>query len=170
MTTESVLTRIPENTSFLQTTKFTFIFPQLPFARYFCQAVTFPGVSTSEVLVPTPFVDTYRHGDKLIYEPITITALMDEDLRTWEETYKWIVSLTKPTQFPEYRNNMKDQAYFDAILTVNTNANLPNLRIKFKNCHPTSLGMIQFSSSDTADITPIADITFRYDYFEFERL
>lgn len=172
MTTESLLTKVPENTSILQPTKYTFIFPNLPFARYFCQTISLPGISTSAVAVPTPFVTTYRHGDTLVFEDFQINAIIDEDLRVWEETYKWLVGLTKPTQFPEYLRAKDKNAdlYYDAILTINTNANLPNMRIKFKNCHPVALGSVQFNTADSATTIPTADITFRYDYFEFERI
>ena len=169
MTATSVLTQIPDNTSFLQTTKFTFVIPNLPFAKYFCQTVTMPGVSTTEALVPTPLSDTFRTGDKLNYDPLTITFLIDEDLRVWEESYQWLVSLTKPVQFGQYRQKFPEK-YYDAILTINTNANNPNLRFKFRNCHPVTLGSIQFATTDNADVTPVADLTFRYDYFEIERL
>lgn len=163
------LIQIPENTSFLQTTKFSFVIPNLPFAKYFCQTVTLPSISTSEVLVSTPLSDTYRHGDKLVFDPLTITFLVDEDLRVWEETYIWLCTLTKPRQFKEFAPRFREK-YYDGILTINNNANIPNLRIKYHNCHPTSLGTIQFATTDNADITPVCDLTFRYDNFEIERL
>jgi hypothetical protein len=172
MTNKSLLTQIPENTSILQTTKFTFVFPNLPFARYFCQSVSIPGVSTTEVTVNSPFANTYRHGDKLRYDIFSINAIVDEDLRVWEETYSWLKALTKPTNFGEYGKTIDPSKllYYDAILTINTNANNPNIRVKFFNCHPTSLGSIRFSVSENAETIPTADINFRYDYFEFERL
>ena len=172
MTAESTVSKTPENTSILQSTKFTFLIPELPFARYFCQTVSLPGVSTSEVIVSSPFSNTYRHGDKLNYDVFSINAIVDEDLRVWEETYKWLVALTKPTKFGEYgKTSFGDgRLYFDGILTINTNANNPNLRIKFKNCHPTSLGAINFNTSENAETIPTADINFRYDQFEIVRL
>lgn len=168
----SALTQIPENTSFLQPTKFTFTFPQLPFLRYFCQTATIPGVSTSEIPVPTPFVTTYRHGEKLTYDSFTINALVDEDLRVWQETYDWLVALTKPKQFDQYNRfkTSEGSLYHDSFLTLNTNANLPNMRFKFKDCHPVSIGSLAFSSADNADTTMMLDITFRYDYYEIDRM
>lgn len=162
---------VPDNSNFLQTTKYTFVIPNLSFARYFCQAVTMPGVSTGEVTIATPFVDTYRHGDKLVYEPLSLTFLVDEDLKTWEESYNWLVSLTFPQRFGQYRNIKaeKTEAYYDGVLTINTNANIPNMRIKFAGCYPTALTGIDFSSADSADVTPTATITFRYNYYTIER-
>jgi hypothetical protein len=172
MTNKSFATINPENTNFLQTTKYSFVIPNLPFARYFCQAVSLPGVSSSDITVPTPFSNTYRHPTKITYEEFTITFLIDEDLKTWEETYKWIVSLTRPESYKQYiKNADKDaSAYQDGILTINTNANIPNIRIKFKNVFPISIGGIEFGTSGSADETPTAVVTFRYDLFEIIRL
>lgn len=174
MSTESFASNTPTNTSLLQSTKFTFIIPDKPFLKYFCQTISIPAISTSEVAVPTPFSTTYRHGDKLIFEPFTITALVDEDLRIWEETYKWLEGLTRPSSYDQYlHKNFKDKEpplYYDAYLTLNTNANRPNIRLKFFNCHPTSLGMINFDTKVNADTIPTCDITFRYDTYEIDRL
>jgi len=174
MTTEPYTVNTPQNTSILQSTKFTFVIPDMPFLKYFCQTVNLPSVSTTEVIVPTPFSNTYRHGDKLVFDAFTITAIMDEDLRVWEETYKWLKSLTRPQSYNEYaRKTIRDvqtPLYFDGYLTVNTNANNPNIRIKFHNCHPTSIGLVSFDTKVDADVIPTADFTFRYDLFEIERL
>lgn len=171
--TTAFISNTPDNTSILQSTKFTFIIPEMPFLKYFCQTVSLPSISTSEVVVPTPFSNTYRHGDKLNFEPFTITAIMDEDLRVWEETYKWLKGLTRPSSYDEYLRKEKQDPvplYFDGYLTINTNANKPNLRLKFHNCHPTSIGMVNFDTKVDADVIPTADFTFRYDLYEIERI
>ena len=172
MSNESLLTLIPENTSMLQSTKFTFQFPNLPFLRYFCQTVEIPSVFTSAVEVVTPFISTYRHGVQMKFEELTVNAIIDEELKVWEETYNWIRALTKPTDFAEYVKNItkNGKVYHDAILTINTNANIPNVRILFKDCHPIALGSVRFNTAENADTILTADITFRYDYFELERL
>jgi len=170
--TTSPLIQIPTNTSLLQESRFIFQIPTLPFLRYFVQETTIPDVSTAAVEVATPFVSTYRHGGTLRYAPLTVSILIDEDLRSWEETYDWMVALTKPTNFAEYGRFKKSDAslYHDAILTINTNSNLPNLRVVFSDCHPISLSGLEFTSKQNATITPTAQITFRYDYYKITRL
>jgi hypothetical protein len=173
MTIESFASNTPQNTSILQLTKFTFIIPDMPFLKYFCQTVAMPGVSTTEVTVPTPFSNTYHAGDKMSFEALTLTAILDEDMRVWEESYKWLKSLTRPTSYSEYRRKSafdRTPLYYDGYLTVNTNANNPNLKIKFHYCHPVSIGGITFDTKTDADNIPSFDITFRYDFFEFERV
>ena len=172
MTTNSFATTIPTNSSFLQSTKYTFIIPNLPFARYFCQSINLPGVASNEIEVPTPFSNTYRHPTKMSFEPFSISFLIDEDIKVWEETYKWIVSLTRPESYNQYiKNKDKDASpYQDGVLTINTNANIPNIRVKFKNVFPVSLSGIQFGTMNSADTTSTADLTFRYDLFEIQRI
>ena len=102
MALESFASNTPQNSSILQLTRFTFIIPDKPFLKYFCQTVSLPSVTTGEVTVPTPFSNTYRHGDKLTYEPLTITAMVDEDMKVWQETYNWLSSLTRPQSFEKY--------------------------------------------------------------------
>lgn len=172
MSNQSVLTKIPENTSFLQATKFTFSFPTMPFLRYFAQTAEIPGISTSPVQVPSPFANMFRHGDTLVYDQFNITSIVDEDLRTWEETHDWLVALTKPQDYAQYIRFYNEQKtpYHDAVLTINTNSNIQNIRILFKNCHPYSLSGIQFDTKNNADNTIVMDVTFRYDYYEIQRL
>lgn len=172
MANNSALNTLPDNTNILQSTKYTLVFPTLPFLRYFSQTATIPSVSTSGIPVPTPFTDVYRHGTQMKFEDFTINAIVDEDLRVWEETYNWLKALTRPKDFTQYIRYLDQTAsvYHDAMLTVNTNANNPNMRFKFFNCHPTSIGAIAFNTADTADTIPTVDITFRYDYYEIERI
>lgn len=171
MSNHSVINTLPDNTNILQSTKYTLLFPTLPFLRYFSQTATIPSVSTSGIPVPTPFTDTFRHGTTMSFEDFTINAIVDEDLRVWEETFNWLKALTRPKDFTQYirYNDSIASVYHDAVLTVNTNSNNPNMRFKFFNCHPTSMGAIAFNTADTADTIPTIDITFRYDYYELER-
>lgn len=172
MSNQSLLTKIPENTSFLQSTKFTFSFPTLPFMRYFAQTAEIPSVSTSPVQVSSPFADMFRHGDTLVYDTFSISSLVDEDLRIWEESYNWLEAITKPQDYSQYVRFYNDQGtpYHDAILTLNTNANIQNIRVLFKNCHPIALSGLAFDTKNNADNIITTTITFRYDYYEIKRL
>jgi hypothetical protein len=60
--------------------------------------------------------------------------------------------------------------YTDASMTVFTNKNNPNFRIQYKDVFPTTLGGIQFSALDSAENIITADVTFRYSYYNLERI
>jgi hypothetical protein len=103
---------------------------------------------------------------------MNITIIVDEDMRVWEETYNWLQALTFPKEFRQYfrNSNGRQTAYHDGILTINTNANNPNMRFQFYNCHPSSLGGINFSVQSTAQEVITCDVTIRYDRFEIVRI
>lgn len=177
MPKESLLTKIPNNISILQTTQYTLTFPKMPFLRFFVTGVNLPAVSTNAVQVSSSIGIMKRHGDTLVYDPMNVTVLADEELNSWQETYQWLLGLTSPTSFAEYLKNVHNvntpfantDLYQDAILTLTTNANNPHIRIHFRDCHPTYLGMIQFNNTDDGTVIPTFDITFEYDYFSIER-
>lgn len=168
----TVSVRQPENTSLFQSRKFTFVFPTLPFLNYFVQNTEVPGLATSAPPVPTTFATTYRHGDNLIYDPLVVTVIVDEDLRVWEETYNWILALTKPQEFRQYwrNSNGRQVPYHDSVLTLNNNANNPTMRYRFRDCHPTNISPLELSTMDNANVIKTIDITFRYDTYDFERV
>jgi len=173
MPNNSLLGRIPDNKSFVQPNKFIFVFPEMPFLKYFIQSVNLPDVGTTAPMVPTAFgANTYRHGDKLVYSALRATVLIDEDMRTWEETFDWLVALTTPEKYEQYARfySVNRTLYHDALLTITTNANQPNIRFKFYDCHPVSITGINFSDSDNADSIITCDIEFRYDHFVIERV
>lgn len=179
----AVLSRVPKNTSLLQTTKYQVIFDRLPGVTYFCQAANIPGLSLTEVQRPTPFVDLFHPGEKLVYDTFNVTFLINEDMSAWTDLHDWIRGMTFPTDFAEYLNlerlattpynrskmNLQPQ-YSDATLTVYSNQNNPTFRIKFVNLFPTSISSILFSGQDTAENIATADASFRFYYYNYERI
>ena len=108
MAIESFASNTPQNSSILQLTRFTFIIPDKPYLKYFCQTVSIPSVSINPVTVPTPLTNTYRHGDKMEFDALTITAIVDEDMRIWQETYDWMKGLANPVTTDQYlRKNLQ---------------------------------------------------------------
>jgi len=180
----TVTTRNPSNTDLLQSTKFRVTFDRLPGVTYFCQSANLPGISLSEFPVATPFVDLFYPGEKAIYDTLNITFLVDEDLYAWTQLHDWIRNITFPTNFDEYLKLARDtkagnirtlsstipKPYSDAILTIYTNKNNPNFRVKLIDLFPTSVGSIVFSASDTAENIIVADATFRFSYYNYERI
>ena len=162
-------THQPANKNFLQTDKWVFTMTKMPNLVYFVQSATIPAVSIGEAMVPTPYSETYKAGDKMVFEPLSLTFLVDEDLRTWEEIFNWMKGLTFPNNAQEYRTQQKSGLYSDATLELVTNNYTRNFRIKFIRCFPTFLSDISLTYTENADITPTCSVTFRYDTFSIER-
>jgi hypothetical protein len=177
----SALDRNPTNPNVLQPNKFILNFARAPSMQYFCQSVGIPGIALSEVPQNTPFVDVYVPGEKAIYDMLSVTFLIDEELKAWTEMHDWIRAMTFPTNFDEYKNlgrlnriasatqSPKPQ-YSDASITVLSSSNTPYFKFKFYDCFPTSVSQFILSATDSPDTTMSADATFRFSYFDIEKL
>ena len=156
----------PENTNFLQPTKFVLTFAELPDTVYFCQQANIPGVKLGEALQSTPNLDLFHSGTKLQYSTFDITFLVNEDLAAWTTIYNWMKDLSSS----ELSYNERRATRKQATLTVMSNLNNPKMRVKYVNVWPTSITDLQFDTTLSADSHMTASATFRYDYFEIENI
>jgi hypothetical protein len=175
----TAITRNPINPNMLHPNKFILSFGRLPNMQYFCQGVSVPGISLSEVPQNTPFVDVYVPGEKAIYDLFNVTFYVDEELTAWKEIHDWIRAMTFPTDFEEYQRlprlsksiaNEKRPQYSDATLTLLSSSNNPLYRFHLKDCFPTTLSTFVMSAIDTPETVITADATFRFAYFDIEKL
>jgi len=177
----AAINRNPQNTNPLVPNKFQVNFTRLPNTTYFCQSASLPGLSMGEAIRNTPFVDLYSPGDKLIYDLLTFTFVVDEDLNSWTEIHDWIRGLTFPTSFKEYAdlakltrkvtiNDPKNPQYSDATITIFSSSYTPLYRFKFYDCFPTSLSTFVMSAADSPDTILTADTTFRFAYYDIDKV
>ena len=177
----TVLTRNPSNPNMLQPNKFTLNLSRTPNLQYFCQTVTLPGISTSEIPVQNPFVELYAPGEKAIYDTLNVTFLVDAEMTAWLEIHDWLRALTFPTEYEEYRNlsqlnryttaaNSKTPQYTDGAITILSSANKPYFKINFVDLFPISLGGFVMSATDTPETIITSDATFRFTLFNVEKM
>lgn len=170
----------PTNPNLLHPNKFILNFTRLPNIQYFCQTIVIPGITVSEMQQTTPFVDVYRPGDKAQYDIFTITFLVDEEMKAWKEVHDWIRGMTFPTDFSEYGNlknlggplfsEVKQPQYSDAFLTLLSNANNPLFRFKFISMFPVSISSFTIDTKESPDTILTAEASFRYAYYDLEKL
>ncbi|RPH05661.1 MAG: hypothetical protein CBC06_004380 [bacterium TMED46] len=165
---------------------------RIPLVTFFLTSCQIPGVNLGQAMVPTPLLDQQMPGDKLTFEPLNITFMVDEELTNYKELWNWIVGIGFPQQHPQYTEVLgtsnrptsysrsedagsrisktpTDAAlYSDATLIVYNSKNLPKLQIKFKDLYPTSLSALEYSNADT-DVDYLSGIvTLNYLYYNFE--
>ena len=174
MSTTGAYNNQPDNQNFLSPVGFRFAIRKMPNVNWFLQSATIPGITLGEALQPTPFIDAAQPGEKLTFEPLTITFKVDEDLANWTEIYDWMVGLGSPTTIKEYKENVRKKGteaiVSDATLTILNSVMNPNFEIMFRDMFPTSLSELPFDStmSDIDYLT--ATVTFRYLNYEFRRI
>lgn len=168
----------PKNTNLLVPNRFLLSFIRLPNMQFFCQTVNIPGLSLSPAQRSTPFVDIPIPGDKLIYDALSVTFLVDEDLASWREIHDWMRGMTFPTKFEEYQDLSKlsqfagkpTPQYSDATLVILDSNQRGNYRLTFKDTFPTMLAPFSLSTTLGPDSILTADATFSFAYFNVEKI
>ena len=177
----TALTRNPTNPNFLQSNKFQLNFSRLPNIQYFCQSLSVPGISLSEAVITNPFVELYSPGEKAIYDLLNVTFLIDEEMKGWIEVHDWIRAMTFPTEYEEYQrlprlnkaagaNQNKFPQFSDATVTILSSSNKPYYAFKFHDVFPTTLSTFVMNAQDGPDNILTADATFRYSYYDIQKL
>ena len=173
-------------------TQWRLAFNRLPKTTWFCTAANIPGISLGEAQYPTPMTDINLTGDKLTFETLNITFIVDEELQNYRELWDWMVGIGAPKSHDQWTAvlsegdgavrqfgaNDKDprtkltyeesNLYSDATLIVYNSKNMAKVNVQFKNMFPTSLSSLEYSQELTDVEYFHATATFRYLYYEFE--
>ena len=192
-TAQSPITRQPDKLDYASPTQFQFGIHQLPKVEFFTVSATIPSISLGVVNVETPFKDIPVIGDKMVYDNLTITFIVDEYLENYISLHDWMRGLGFPTERKEFRtfrdvtsntpaggkapsvdllgSATPDKAtYSDAFLMVLSNKNNPIIEIDFKNLFPISLGALEFTQNATDVEYMTVDAEFAYEIYDVKTL
>ena len=168
----------PTNLNQLNVVSFDVSFSRLPAVQYFCQRISLPTVVLGETNEPTPFLNIPVEGDTLTFEAMSLSFIVDEDLQNYREMYNWMTALGFPRDYGQFAAlkeakgaGQTDSKYSDLTIILNTNKAIPNYRIKFTDCFPTSLSSIQFDATPTGMDPIVVDATFNFrGMFDIEKV
>jgi hypothetical protein len=170
----SALSRTPQNTNYLQPTKFLLTFTKIPDTQYFCQSINLPGLNIGKSDFETPFRRIPVAGTKIDYNPLNINFNVNGDLSAWFNLHQWMRSMGSPVGFEDRVNTTNQisertslQAYSDGTLTVLSNLNNPIARIQFYNIFPTSLSDLEFDTTKSADDVMVGSASFDFEYYDY---
>ncbi|MCX8008201.1 MAG: phage tail protein [Patescibacteria group bacterium] len=143
-------------------------FPNLEFSVF---QVVLPGMTFGETVQPTAIYDIKLPGDKLLYDPLVVSFLVQEDFENYFEIVRWMYGLAKPITTEQRRElEQKKHRYSDAILTMLTNKRNPYFRFKFINCFPISISSLTLDAT-MVDAGPLtADVTLQFMNMESEKI
>ena len=196
MTDVNVQTRQPSIMDYASPVQFRFKCSKLPKVEFFCQSANIPGIGLGVADMETPLKSIPFPGDKVTYQDLAISFLVDENLSNYKEIHDWIIGLGFPqnhTQFSDLRATSSDRfpgtsssnaitgqatadplpesgMYSDATLTVLNSKNIAVTEIRFHNIFPTSLGALSYNvqASDVDYLSTSVD--FSYMYYEIVQL
>ena len=127
-------------------------------------------LSLGEFIRVTPFMDYPMPGDKITYDDLSVSFLVDEDMTNYIELLDWMKKLGS-TENPseQYKTLVNDTSSnvlrgitSDCTLTILTNNMNANKSVVFQDCFPTTISEISFESI-ADDVSPItASATFKF--------
>jgi hypothetical protein len=195
MTTTNSYNRQPTKLDYADPTKFKFNILKLPKVEYFCTAVNLPGVSLADnYSQPTPFRDIPLPGEKLSYDRLSMSFLVDENLENYREIHGWLRGLGFPggysefktlldageDRFPTSKSSVLGDAgrtkyaapnqggiFSDATLSILTSKNNAVVDVRFSDVFPISLSGLQYTQQATDTDYLTATVTFDYKIYDF---
>ena len=91
---------------------FRMVFSRAPNVQYFLQGFSIPSVSVNETIIPRGKQNVYAPGDTIVYEPLTVTMMVSEDMDNFKEIYDWL--------YREIDSNTMQEKYDDVTIYILT--------------------------------------------------
>ena len=193
VTATSPIARQPDQLDYASPTQFRFGIHQLPKVEFFTVSANLPGISAGVVTHATPFKDIPTMGEKLEYENLSISFIVDEYLENYISLHNWMVGIGFPEnreQFRTFRDVTSNTPasgktpptdlvgkaipdiamYSDAFLQILSNKNNPILEVSFQNAFPISLSALDFTQTATDVEYLVATAEFAYQIYEIKTL
>ncbi len=195
MTTTNANNRQPTKFDYAEPTKFRFSIIKLPKVEFFTTQANIPGITLGQANQPTPLKDMPIPGDKLEYDNLSLSFLVDENLENYREIHGWLTGLGFPKDYSQFRNlqnagsdryptssdvglskelgqvkkAVQDDGglYSDATLFVLSSKNNAALEVRFRDIYPISLSGLDYNQQDTDIQYLTASVTFAYKIYEF---
>ena len=194
MTITNSYTRQPTQLDYASPTQFKFNIVKLPKVEYFVTSVNVPGITMGTTTQATMLRDLPGPGDKLSYESLTLSFLVDEHLENYREIHGWLTGLGFPRdhsefktlqdagtdRFPTSSGNVSTEAgkvnnstpdegstFSDATLMILSSKNNAIVEVRFRDIFPVSLGGLNYEqqAGDVEYLT--TTVTFNYKLYEF---
>ena len=196
MTEFNVQTRQPAKLDYASPIQFRFKCTKLPEVEFTCQTANIPGISLGSATQPTPLVDVPIPGDKISYQSLDISFLVDDNLNNYKEIHDWLIGIGFPQNYTQFQNLQAEGSdrfpgstrstaptgksvpqplseggtYSDATLTILNSKNIAKTEIRFQNIYPTSLGSLSYDVK-LADVDYLqALVSFNYMYYEIVQI
>tara|TARA_R110002050_G_scaffold100022_1_gene207299 strand:- start:49 stop:573 length:525 start_codon:yes stop_codon:yes gene_type:complete len=169
---------------------------KLPTVEFFVQSANIPGITLGDTTLPTPLKDISMPGDKLTYQTLEVSFLVDENLNNYKEIHDWMTGIGFPQDHKQFADVLATGSdrfsgstastaavgsgkpaplseggiYSDATLIVLNNKNIAKTEIRFQNVYPTSLGSLSYDiKASDVDYLQVS-ASFNYMYYDIVQI
>jgi len=82
--------------------KFSFKVEKLPHVNFFVQDVNLPGLNIDPKLLGNPFTTIPVPGEKIRFNALDVTFVVDENYQNWYEIFRWMEGIGFPETRKQY--------------------------------------------------------------------
>ena len=166
------------NRNYMSPVGFKLVLTKTPKVDFLCQSANIPSISMGTAIQPSYLKDIPVPGDKVLYDDLTVSFLVDEKMENYLAIHKWITGLGYPESRGQYDQLRKDDnrtdriigddgdpRYFefsDATLQDLSSNYRPSVLINFKDAFPISLSTLDFDVTTRDYNYFTAQVTFKY--------
>ena len=166
------------NRNYMSPVGFKLVLTKTPKVDFLCQSANIPSISMGTAIQPSYLKDIPVPGDKVLYDDLTVSFLVDEKMENYLAIHKWMPGLGYPEFRAQYDQLKKDDnrtnrgvvdkgdpRYFefsDATLQVLNSNYKPSVLINFKDAFPISLSTLDFDVTTRDYNYFTAEVTFKY--------
>jgi hypothetical protein len=151
-----------ENISFANPSSFRLVIDNLkyPNAQYTVQLASIPDMSVDGAAMNTPKRNILVSADKIVYAPLQLTFIVDENFTNYKEIHDWMFGMVGQDDLNTRKNR-------DLALIIYNSSNNVVQQIQFVDAHPTSLSSLPFevTGESVNYLTAVAE--FNYSYYKF---
>ena len=169
-----------QNRNYLAPTGFQFNVSRAPKVTYFGNQVNIPSLTLGIANQPSYLKDIPRPGEKIDFEDLTLTFLVDEDLTNYMEIQNWIRGIGFPESLDQIYDFQQDDTltvmnkafrnqginlYSDGSLLILNNVNLPKFKVTFDGMFPYYLSTLTFDATQSDLEYFTAQVSFKYNIY-----
>jgi hypothetical protein len=159
-------------TNYLSPLEFVVSVKRLPNVQFFTQKAAIPGISLQPIERATPFKPLYETGDRLTYNELNLSFIIDERMDNFIEIFNWMHGIAFPQTFDQYKNlaSSEEGLRSDISIVVHNSNKNPQIEIHFKDCFPINLGEVSLDTTLSDLQYPEATVTFTYNSYSIKQL
>ena len=105
------------NRNYMSPVGFKLILTKTPKVDFLCQSANIPQISMGTAVQPSYLKDIPVPGDKVLYDDLTVSFLVDEKMENYLSIYKWMTGLGYPESLGQYDQLRKDDIRTNASVS-----------------------------------------------------
>ena len=165
--------------NFLSVIGFKFVLERCPKVDFYCNAANLPSITLGVAEQPSYLRNIPVPGDKIQFEDLQISFMVDEHMENYLEIYNWITGLGFPESIDQYiqlgddkklapendpNDNFNERS--DATLMILNSDYNTSVKVKFRDLFPIELSGIPFDAKAEQQEYYTATARFKYTMFD----